>query len=53
MTTSSVAKRLRIGQPTISRIENGRHAILPRNVYHLLELYGGGTRPRRLAAEHR
>lgn len=40
LTTSEVAKLLRLGQPTISRIENGRHAILPRNVYHMLEIYG-------------
>lgn len=40
LTTTQVAKLLHMSQPSVSRIENGRYAILPRNVYHLLEIYG-------------
>ncbi|MET0136558.1 MAG: helix-turn-helix transcriptional regulator, partial [Kibdelosporangium sp.] len=38
--TTEVAKLVRITQPTVSRIEGGRHAIMPRHVYRMLEIYG-------------
>jgi transcriptional regulator with XRE-family HTH domain len=40
MTVSEAAKELRVKQPTLTRIEGGRNAILPRHVYRLLEIYG-------------
>lgn len=38
-TAADAAKYLGVTQPTISRIENGRHAILSRNVRLLCQLY--------------
>jgi len=40
MKTADVVKRAHMSQPTLSGIEGGRRAILPRHVYRLLELYG-------------
>lgn len=37
------ADYLGVKRPTISRIENGKHAILPRNVRFLCQLYGVGA----------
>ena len=37
------AAYLGVRRPTVSRIENGRHAILPRNVRFLCQLYGVGA----------
>ncbi|MCE7008544.1 helix-turn-helix domain-containing protein [Kibdelosporangium philippinense] len=39
LTAAEVAKRMRASQPTLTRIEGGRNAILPRHVYRLLEIY--------------
>lgn len=40
LTVADVAKRIMISQPALSRIEGGKNAILPRNVYRLTEVYG-------------
>lgn len=40
LTVAEVAKRIMISQPALSRIEGGKNAILPRNVYRLIEVYG-------------
>lgn len=40
LTTTTVAKRMKMAQPSLSRIENGRNAILTRHVYRLCEIYG-------------
>ena len=38
--TNQVAARMHVTQPTVSRIEGGRHAITLRNVAKMLEIYG-------------
>jgi transcriptional regulator with XRE-family HTH domain len=40
MKTPEVAKLVRVSQPTVSRIEGGRGAIMARHVYRMLEVYG-------------
>jgi transcriptional regulator with XRE-family HTH domain len=39
LTASVVAKKLGMAQPSLTRIENGRNAILARHVYRLCEIY--------------
>lgn len=57
MRVSAVAKKLGISQPSLTRIENGRNAIMARHVYKLCEIYGLGKRDTdrliRLAEESR
>lgn len=40
LTTTAVARKLKMAQPTLTRIEGGRAAIMARNVYQLCEVYG-------------
>lgn len=40
LTVNKVAELMRVTQPTVSRIEGGRNAILARHVAKMLELYG-------------
>ena len=40
LTTGEVAKRMMVSQPTVSRIETGRTAIMLRHVAKMLEVYG-------------
>jgi transcriptional regulator with XRE-family HTH domain len=40
LTASAVAKRLGMAQPSLTRMETGRNAILTRHVYRLCEVYG-------------
>lgn len=40
LTTTTAARRMRVAQPTLTRIEGGRTAILTRHVYQLCEIYG-------------
>jgi transcriptional regulator with XRE-family HTH domain len=40
LTASAVAKRLGMAQPSLTRMETGRNAILTRHVYRLCEIYG-------------
>jgi transcriptional regulator with XRE-family HTH domain len=42
-TMEDAARYIDLQRPTISRIENGRHAILPRNVKQLCQLYEVGA----------
>ncbi|HEU5475721.1 MAG TPA: helix-turn-helix transcriptional regulator [Actinophytocola sp.] len=42
-TMDEAAEYLGVKRPTISRIENGRHAILPKNVRFLCQFYGIGA----------
>lgn len=40
LTVAEVAKRLDVVQSTLTRIEGGKNAILPKHVYRLIEIYG-------------
>lgn len=40
LSVTEVAKRLLVAQSTLTRIEGGKNAILPRHVYRLIEIYG-------------
>ncbi|RSM42466.1 XRE family transcriptional regulator [Amycolatopsis balhimycina DSM 5908] len=57
LTVSVVAKKLGMAQPSLTRIENGRNAIMSRHVYRLCEIYEAGKaetdRLMRLAEESR
>ncbi|WP_344424289.1 helix-turn-helix transcriptional regulator [Amycolatopsis minnesotensis] len=57
MRVSAVAKKLGISQPSLTRIENGRNAIMARHVYKLCEIYSVSKRDTdrliRLAEESR
>ncbi|GAB3487849.1 helix-turn-helix protein [Amycolatopsis cihanbeyliensis] len=57
MTTTTVSKRMKMAQPSLSRIENGRNAILTEHVYKLCEIYGASkaetTRLIRLSEQSR